>query len=62
MCTGLDNILYEINDALLGQLRNMLNDLEIMEMEIGDLITQKPSVAFKPLRENLQYLRSELRQ
>ena len=62
MCTGLDNILYEINDALLGQLRRMMNDLENMEMKIGDLISQKSSVAFKPLRDNLQYLRSELRQ
>ena len=51
----------EINAALISEMRDMLDDLEEMDMEIGDLIVDDASVAFKPLRENLQYLRTALR-
>jgi hypothetical protein len=46
---------------MLSNLRNMLNDLETMDMDIGALLSKDASIAFKPLRENLQHLRSELR-
>ena len=46
---------------MISDLREMLDQLEQLDMSIGDLLVSDASVAFKPLRENLQYLRSELR-
>ena len=46
---------------MISEMREMLDDLEQMDMLIGDLIVDDASVAFKPLRENLLYLRAALR-
>ena len=61
MCQGTNGILNDIDDAMISEMRDMLDDLEEMDMAIGDLIVDDASVAFKPLRENLQYLRTTLR-
>ena len=61
MCDGTNGILNDIDDAMISEMREMLDDLEQMDMLIGDLIVDDASVAFKPLRENLQYLRAALR-
>ena len=61
MCTGENGVLNDINADLISEMRDMLDDLEEMDMQIGDLIVDDASVAFKPLRENLQYLRTALR-
>ena len=46
---------------MISNLRDMLDGLEDLDMDIGDLIVSDAAVAFKPLRDNLQYLRTELR-
>ena len=51
----------EIDASMISALREMLEDLEQSEMDIGDLIVDDASVAFKPLRENLEHLRAALR-
>ena len=61
MCDGTNGILNDIDDAMISEMREMLDDLEQMDMLIGDLIVDDASVAFKPLRENLLYLRAALR-
>ena len=61
VCQGTNGILNDIDDAMISEMRDMLDDLEQMEMRIGDLIVDDASVAFKPLRENLQFLRAALR-
>ena len=61
MCEGANGVLNDIDAAMISEMRDMLDDLEEMDMAIGDLIVDDASVAFKPLRENLQYLRTALR-
>ena len=61
VCQGPNGILNDIGADMIAQLRDMLDELESMDMDIGDLIVDDASVAFKPLRENLQYLRAALR-
>ena len=61
MCEGANGVLNDIDAAMISEMRDMLDDLEEMDMAIGDLIVDDSSVAFKPLRENLQYLRTALR-
>ena len=60
-CAGLDNNLNDINSNMISNLRDMLDGLEDLDMDLGDLIVSDAAVAFKPLRDNLQYLRTELR-
>merc|ERR1719341_2159698 len=61
MCEGANGVLNDIDAVMISEMRDMLDDLEEMDMAIGDLIVDDASVAFKPLRENLQYLRTALR-
>merc|ERR1711971_246992 len=62
VCQGANGVLNDIDAAWISEMREMLDDLEQMDMDIGDLIVNDASVAFKPLRENLQYLRTALRE
>ena len=61
VCQGANGVLNDIDAAMISEMREMLDDLEQMDMDIGDLIVNDASVAFKPLRENLQFLRAALR-
>merc|ERR1712172_205839 len=61
VCQGTNGVLNDIDAAWISEMREMLDDLEQMDMDIGDLIVNGASVAFKPLRENLQFLRAALR-
>jgi len=60
-CSKEGQILNDLNSNLIADLRTMLDELERSDMAIGSLLLSNPAKAFKPLRENLQFLRTKLR-
>jgi len=62
LCDQAQQIVNEINSENRRDLNNMLNDLEVIDMEIGTMINSDAATRFMPLRQNLQYFRSKLQE
>jgi hypothetical protein len=53
ICTGLDIILNQLNGDLMDNIIEMLDELQQVDMHVGELMALPATKLFKPLRENL---------
>jgi len=61
ICGNEERILNEISNHMMTEVKNMLDELELLNMEAGVLHDSIPAQKFKPLRENLNIYRKALK-
>jgi len=53
VCTDAEYVLEEINEGTMKTMINMLNDMDLMSMKVGGLLTRNAAQKYIPIRRNL---------